>query len=88
MIYEVINSGVYMALLIRVNSLKEGVTLFEKEMFEIKPQKQKSKKIIPSPYIYLEEDKTSGYVSYGGFMIQINPQRRIRISEREKLWFD
>lgn len=38
-------------------------------------------------YMNVEEDKTFGYVSYGGIMMQINPQKGVRISEARKSQF-
>ena len=59
-------------------------------MYKVITRKQIREKIIFSPYIYMcnEEDKTSGYVSYGCIIMQISPQKGVRISEIEKRWFD
>ena len=64
-------------------------------MFEIENysyimfKKMKQKKVSKSNlYVFLEDDKTSGYVSYGGIMLQINAHKENRILDKEKLWFD
>ena len=71
-------------------SMKEGITLFEIEIYKDRICKKIRKKKVSQSYLYifLEDDKTSGYVSYGGIMLQINTHKEERILEKEKLWFD
>jgi hypothetical protein len=64
--------------------------LFEREIYTGLTRKQLRQitNSFPNKYSYLEDDKASGYISYGGIMMLINPHKEARISEKEKLWFD
>jgi ppGpp synthetase/RelA/SpoT-type nucleotidyltranferase len=70
--------------------LKEGITLFEREIYTDIARKQLRQMTfsIPNKYSYLEDDKTSGYVSYGGIMMPINTHKEVRMTEKDKLRFD
>ena len=70
--------------------LERRDTLFEIENYSyIMLKKIKQKKVSQSNlYVFIEDDKTSGYVSYGGIILQINTHKENRILDKEKLWFD
>jgi hypothetical protein len=67
--------------------VKEGVLCLENKVITRKRNREKTMSLLYK-YIYLEEDKTSGYVCSGGIMMQINPQKGVRLSEKDKFWFD
>lgn len=67
--------------------------MLEKEIYQSIMQnqkKQKRQKTVsqPNTYLYLEDVKASGYVSYGGIIMQIKECKEERITEKEKQWFD
>lgn len=67
--------------------------MFEREIYkdykDITRKHTKQKKIsLPYLYMYLEDDKTRGYVNYGSIMMLIYTHNEERISEKEKFWFE